>query len=202
MMTSLRERRKQMLRDEILDAARALLAEKGYAAMSMDELAAQVGISKPTLYSHFPNKTKDDIVVATALREMERFAALIEAGSVEQTPLQRLIWVMRKLIQLHREKDHMELRPWTPEIFKLLCSREEALACMRRIEAGIIALIQAGIANGEIDPSLDPAIVASAFYALGNAMRFGRLSRGGLSNPAGAADTLATIFERGVRADT
>jgi AcrR family transcriptional regulator len=199
MMTSLRERRKQMLRDEILDAARALLAEKGYAAMAMDDLAAQVGISKPTLYSHFP--TKDDIVVATAVREMEHFAALIEVGSDERTPLQRLIWVMRKLIQLHREKDHMELRPWTPEIFKLLCSREEALACMRRIEAGIIALIQAGITNGEIDPSLDPAIVASAFYALGNAMRFGRLSRGGVSNPA-AADTLATIFERGVRGDT
>src|SRR6266487_4010820 len=169
MTSSLRERRKRMLRDEILDAARALLAQKGYAAMSMDDLAAQVGISKPTLYSHFP--TKDDIVVATAVREMERFAALIEAGSVEQTPLQRLIWVMRKLIQIHSEKEHMDLRPWTPEIFKLLCSREEALACMRRIEAGIIALIQAGIANGEIDPSLDPAIVAPAFYALGNAMR-------------------------------
>ena len=95
----------------------------------------------------------------------------------------------------------MELRPWTPEIFQLLCSREKALACMRRIEAGITALIQAGITNGEIDPSLDPAIVAPAFYALGNAMRFARPGRGVLSNPA-AADTLATIFERGVRADT
>src|SRR4029079_8494932 len=110
MTSSLRERRKQMLRDEILGAARGLLSEKGYAAMSMDELAAQVGISKPTLYSHFP--TKDEIVVATVVREMERFIALIEAEADGQTPLQHLIFIMHKFIQLQMEKEGMEPRTW------------------------------------------------------------------------------------------
>src|SRR5262245_39736678 len=133
MSSSLRERRKQMLRDEILDAARALLSEKGYAAMSMDDLAAQVGISKPTLYSHFP--TKDDIVVATALREMDQFIALIENYADGQTPLQHLMFVMYKLICFHIEKESMEPRSWTPEIFHLLSAREEARNCMRRIDS-------------------------------------------------------------------
>jgi AcrR family transcriptional regulator len=57
MTLTLRERQKQALREEIMNAAQELVAEKGYGAMSMDELAARVGISKPTLYAHFANKT-------------------------------------------------------------------------------------------------------------------------------------------------
>jgi len=196
MINSLRERRKQMLRDEILDAARTLLSAKGYAAMSMDDLAAQVGISKPTLYSHFP--TKDDIVVATAVREMERFIALIESDADGRTPLQRLVVVMRKLIQLHEEKEGVELRAWTPDLFQLLCAREEAVSHMRRIDAGIVNLVQAGIAMGEIDPQFEPATVASAFHALSSALKHAHFARGRAPSPA-AADVLTEMFERGVR---
>jgi AcrR family transcriptional regulator len=196
MTNSLRERRKQMLRDEILDAARALLSQKGYAPMSMDELASQVGISKPTLYSHFP--TKDDIVVATVVREMERFITMIETYVEGQTPLQRLNLIMRKIIQLHVEKESMEPQAWTPEVFQLICSREDGLSCLRRIDAAIVSVVQAGIAAGEIDPQLDPVTVVAAFHALGSALRYFRFIRGGAAHPA-AADMLTEIFERGVR---
>jgi len=197
MNSSLRERRKQMLRDEILDAARALMSEKGYAAMSMDELASQVGISKPTLYSHFP--TKEEIVVATVLREMERFIMMIEADVDGKTPLQRLLFIMRKILRLQADKASVEPQAWTPEIFQLICSREDGLNCIRRIDAAICALIEGGIAAGEIAASLDPPTVASAFYALGSALRHVRFTRGGVIHPA-ADDMLAGIFERGVRA--
>jgi AcrR family transcriptional regulator len=196
MTSSLRERRKQMLRDEILEAARALLSQKGYAAMSMDDLAGQVGISKPTLYSHFP--TKDDLVVKTAVSEMERFIALIETDIEEQTPLQRLMVVMHNIIQFHAEKVGIEPRAWTPELFQLLCSHEEAMNGIRRIDAAIVSLVQAAVASGEIDRRLDPATVASAFFALASALRHAHFARGGPPHPA-AAEMLATIFERGVR---
>src|SRR5215216_2455897 len=102
-MSNLRERRRQMLRDEILDAARMLIAEKGYITMSMDELAVQAGISKPTLYSHFT--TKDELVVATAVREMEQVITLIEARADGQTPLQWLITLMRTIIKHHIDEN-------------------------------------------------------------------------------------------------
>jgi AcrR family transcriptional regulator len=196
MTTPLRERRKQLLQEEILGAARALLSEKGYVAMSMDDLAAQVGISKPTLYSHFP--TKDDIVVKTAVREMERFIALIESDVDGQSPFQRLMIVMAKFVKLHAEKDRMEPQSWTPELFQLLCSREEALSCLRRIDAAISALIQAGITAGEIDPYLDPPTTASAFFALASSLRHARFTRAGEPHPD-AGKMLMSIFERGVR---
>jgi len=198
MTTSLRERRQQLLREEILEAARALLSEKGYVAMSMDELAAQVGISKPTLYSHFA--TKDDIVVKTVVREMERLIALIESDGNGQSPLQRLMVVMRKFIKLHAEKDRMEPRSWTPELFQLLCSREEALSCMRRVDAAIVALIEAGMTAGEIDARLDARTVASAFFGLASSLRHGQFTRDGAPHPD-AGEMLMTIFERGIRSN-
>ena len=198
MTISLRERRKQILRDEILDAARTLLSERGYVAMSMDDLASRVGISKPTLYSHF--STKDDIVVATVVREIERFLAMIEAEATNQTPLQRLTLVMERLIAFHAEKEGLEPRAWTPEIFQLLCSREDALSCMRRVDSAIVALVQASIDSGEIDPELDAGTVASAFFALSSALRHVRFARGGPNHPR-AAEMLTTLFVRGVRAD-
>jgi AcrR family transcriptional regulator len=162
----------------------------------MDDLAAQVGISKPTLYSHFP--TKDEIVVATALREMERFIALIESDVDGLSPLQHLMIVMRKFIRLHAEKDRMEPQSWTPELFQLLCSHEEAVSCMRRIDAAIIALIQSGMAAGEIDPQLDPPTVASAFFAIASSLRHAEFTRA-VEPHAAAGEMLMTIFERGIR---
>jgi len=199
-MSNLRERRRQMLRDEILDAARTLIAEKGYTTMSMDELAVQAGISKPTLYSHF--STKDELVVATAVREMEQVITMIEARADGQTPLQRLITLLRTIIRHHIDENTLGLRPWMPDLLQLLCSREEALECMRRIDVSITSLICEGMACGEIDPTLDPAIVTSAFSAQVNALKFAYLRDGDAFNSATATDTLATIFERGVRGPT
>ena len=38
------------------DVARALFAERGFAAVTMDEVAARVGVTKPLLYTYFGNK--------------------------------------------------------------------------------------------------------------------------------------------------
>ena len=43
-------------RGEILDAALAVFAEKGYTGGSMREIAARVGVSEPALYRYFPGK--------------------------------------------------------------------------------------------------------------------------------------------------
>lgn len=43
-------------RGEILDAALAVFAERGYKGGSMRDIAARVGVSEPALYRHFPGK--------------------------------------------------------------------------------------------------------------------------------------------------
>jgi len=51
-----RQRRKEDRPDEILEAALALFAEKGYAATRLDEVARRAGVSKGTVYLYFSSK--------------------------------------------------------------------------------------------------------------------------------------------------
>lgn len=49
-------RRRDRSREEILDAARALLESRGLQALTMDEVAGAVGLTKAALYYYFPSK--------------------------------------------------------------------------------------------------------------------------------------------------
>jgi len=198
MTVSLRERRRQMLYDEILTAVGSLLEEKGYSAMSMDELAARVGISKPTLYSIFP--TKEDLLVEAVVHGMDRVAAVIQADQTPRSPLEQLIFILRTVIQMQVNKGALTPRPWSPEVIQLVCMREEVLDRMRANEAILVDLIQRGVANGELNPALDLVLILRAFYAILNALHLPFLGAMGAPKPNAVVDTLVTIFERGVRA--
>ncbi|MFJ7219341.1 TetR/AcrR family transcriptional regulator [Amycolatopsis sp. NPDC098790] len=53
---------------ELLDAARAVFAERGYAQATMDLIAARADSTKPTLYAHFGDKAA--LFRATVSREV------------------------------------------------------------------------------------------------------------------------------------
>jgi AcrR family transcriptional regulator len=58
------------VRDLILDAAERLLGRYGYAKMTIDDLAREVGIGKGTIYLHFPSK--EEVVLSRVDRLVER----------------------------------------------------------------------------------------------------------------------------------
>src|SRR5918912_271539 len=43
-------------RQQLLDVARDVFAERGFHATSMDDVALRAGVTKPVLYQHFPSK--------------------------------------------------------------------------------------------------------------------------------------------------
>ena len=54
-----RERKRmtgQQRREQLLDVGRRLFAEKGFEAVSVEEIAAKAGVSKPVVYEHFGGK--------------------------------------------------------------------------------------------------------------------------------------------------
>jgi AcrR family transcriptional regulator len=197
MTTPLRERRRQLLRDEILDAALTLLIEKGYAALSMDDLAERAGIAKPTIYNHF--KTKDEIVVATAIRNLDRFLAVIQSEPAERTPLQRLTRLLRTIIQTHASTEVLLMRSAMPEMLMLLEANALARERLQQIDSAVVAHIQDAMAHGEIEPTLDPASIACAFHALAHTSKFGHRNAVNAPDPATLADTIITLFIRAVQ---
>jgi AcrR family transcriptional regulator len=43
-------------REQLIDVARGLFAERGYAGTAVEEIAARAGVSKPVVYEHFGGK--------------------------------------------------------------------------------------------------------------------------------------------------
>jgi AcrR family transcriptional regulator len=198
MAGSLRERRKQLLREEILETAQMLIAEHGYAAMSMDELAAQAGISKPTLYGHF--SSKEEVAGEMIIRHMAWFINWIEQPPSHLTPLAQLIELLREFVHKHLAHQDIPVQVWSPDLFRAVCERVEVTANLHRIHIGVRQLSEAAIASGEINPAFSADSVMLTFFSLSNSLNVTRV--GGLHwsiNTATIADDLATIFEQGVR---
>src|SRR5207244_10259207 len=67
-----RARQKQLLRQQILDAARALLVREGYDSLSMRRVAERIDYSPTAIYLHF--KDKQELVFSLC---EESFAKLV-----------------------------------------------------------------------------------------------------------------------------
>lgn len=144
-------------RDKILDVAEALFARRGYSGVGLREVAEQVGLSKSSLFHHFPGKVQLYCeVLHRALRRMDEHLqpALDSAGSVparlerwvdglidglvEHPPTARLL--LRALVE-------DESLPPEADDLREAKAAEQALASAL---AGIGSLIRAGVANGEL----------------------------------------------------
>ncbi|HEX3790441.1 MAG TPA: TetR/AcrR family transcriptional regulator [Pseudonocardiaceae bacterium] len=76
-------------RQQLLDVARTLLAEKGYEATSVEEIAHRAGVSKPVVYEHFGGK--EGIYAVVVDREMQRLLdRIVSALSEDAHPHQLL----------------------------------------------------------------------------------------------------------------
>ena len=84
--TSRTTRRREQSRDEILDAARAVLLRDGWLGFGLGAVADELGLTKPALYHYFPSKER--LVLEVVLHEQEEVAkAVAEAvGSATDAP--------------------------------------------------------------------------------------------------------------------
>jgi len=64
-------------REQLLDIGRRLFAERGFEGTSVEEIAAQAGVSKPVVYEHFGGK--EGLYAVVVDREVERLLATATA---------------------------------------------------------------------------------------------------------------------------
>jgi AcrR family transcriptional regulator len=76
----LRERKKRQMYQDVSDIAVQLFLERGFDAVSVAEVAAAAGISKPTLFRYFP--AKEDLVLHR-IADHETEAARVVAGAAD-----------------------------------------------------------------------------------------------------------------------
>jgi AcrR family transcriptional regulator len=160
---SFKQQMLQVREDTIVQTVNRLLAEKGFEAMTVDEVAAQVGIAKASLYKHFASK--EDLAVAAMVRVMRQAQAFIAALPPQDPPLQQLREVVRWVLQL-------KLAGGMPSLPSQNSSLRASLAASRDYMDGLIELsdrlggwIEAAQAADQLNPRLPAIAILYTFFA-------------------------------------
>jgi len=140
----------------VREAAVSLIARLGYEAMSMRQLAAEVGVQAAALYRYFP--TKEDLLFTLMREHMEGLLNSWERARPAMTdPVARLDAYVRNHIAFHIERRHathvsnMELRSLShdrlTQILKLRTTYEKELRTILRdgAEAGLFSVDDTGL---------------------------------------------------------
>jgi AcrR family transcriptional regulator len=125
-----RKRKADAVRQRIVDAARSHFFSHGFRSVTMDDLAGEMGISKKTLYAHFPSK----IALLEAVL-VDKFAG-VEAKLTEiscayphdfPTALHELLANMQRELDEIRPPFVRDMRQKAPHVFKTVERRRAAL---------------------------------------------------------------------------
>lgn len=95
----LRERKKTELREQLTEIAFKHFAERGFDATTVDELAAEAGVSSRTFFRYFASK--EDVVLAWLLRFGDSLCAALARRPADEPPWRALHAVMREAVALY-----------------------------------------------------------------------------------------------------
>jgi AcrR family transcriptional regulator len=158
--------RTELRRDEILDAAERVFAEKGYHETGIADIAADLGIGHGTFYRYFRNKHD---IAATVL---ERVVAQIAAAGLEEDP------AASETLEQYREQttrilrrmfDLIDEHPMVMRFFhsqSLVVDADRLAAAFDAYAAFTQRFLENGVRRGFLRPGLDVEITAQALIGV------------------------------------
>lgn len=138
---------KSLSREAVIDAAAAIIEERGYAGVNMRAIADRCGVATMTLYRHV--RTKEDVLGALADRVLEHLEVPPPGGGPDwREDIATVLRSMRALLLEHRELAEIAAR-----------LHVNNLATFRGTEAMLDALRRAGV-EGDAAVSAFAALIA------------------------------------------
>lgn len=174
--------REQVLRareDAIVDSVNRLLAEKGFDLMTVDEVAADVGIAKASLYKHFTSK--EELAGAAMVRVLERalqVSAELDADA-SRPPLDRLKGVARWAMQVQLAGEMPSLPAQNSTLRASLVENKAYIERLVTLSERLGEWIVAAQADGTLNPGLPPEVILYTLFARACDPVLGVLKAGG-----------------------
>ena len=160
--------REQVLRvreDAIVESVNRLLAEKGFDLMTVDEVAADVGIAKASLYKHFPSK--EALAAAAMVRLLQRAQGVLDeqAARTDASAYERLRAVARWLLQTQLAGQMPTLPSQNSTLRSELMADRGYMDLVMQVSDRLGEWIVRAQADGDIDPALPPEVVLFTIFA-------------------------------------
>ena len=162
---SLKEKQRKEREALILQAAEEVLLEKGYHAMSMDEIAARVGVAKGTLYLHFARK--DELVYRLFEDDMERVLQLIErVTTMEGDARAKLASIFESLYESFFDQHGQLLYTLYNSIEVNDALREKQHGVMHQLADMVAGLLDEGKADGVFNTFVPTEVMMRVFFSM------------------------------------
>lgn len=178
----------------IIQSVNRLLAEKGFDAMTVDEVAADVGIAKASLYKHFPSK--EDLACAAMVRVMRRAQDFLQSLPVDALPLDNIRAVARWTMQVQLAGEMPSLPSQNSSLRATLMKSRDYMDGLIEISDQLGGWIESAQAQGSLNPGLPPLVVLYTLYARACDPVLEFLKMAGLHSDEQIVDlVMATCFE-------
>ena len=164
-MTDGRSRRREDTRQRLFVAAVELIAERGFSATTVDDIAARAGVAKGTVYYNFESKT---VLFEELLRHgigllTADFRAAVD-GLPPREALAALVRAELEYIRRYRAFAQLLLS----EMWRTNREWQQTLRLLRGEAIEVIAeSVRAGVASGDLPADLDVGTASSALFGVG-----------------------------------
>jgi AcrR family transcriptional regulator len=149
--------------DAIIQSVNRLLADKGFEAMTVDEVAADVGIAKASLYKHFPSK--EDLACAAMVSVMRRAQVFLDNLPTESSPVDKLRSVVQWTMGLKLAGEMPSLPSQNSSLRTKLMSSKDYMDGLMDVSDRLGAWIETAQAQGALNPQLPSIAVLYTLYA-------------------------------------
>lgn len=147
--------------EKILSTCAEMFLTLGFKSVTMDDITQKLGISKKTLYTHFPNK--EALVNACVFYFFDYVTGEIRKITEKtSTPIEELYEIklfMMQLIKNEKISPQFQLKKFYPEIFKALQEKQMAFMVERMSNS-----LEKGVALGLFRSSLNIPFVARLYF--------------------------------------
>jgi len=190
-----RARQRELKRDAVILAAARAFRQRGYHNTSLDDLAALLHVTKPTIYYYVDNK--EEILFECFRTGLDQIRAAFTEIAGSRTPArERLVAVMRRYAAaITSDFGWCMVRAEDQDLSPAMSQRIKALKS--EIDHGIRGLLRDGIADGSVR-SCDPKMTAFALAGSLNWIAHWYRNDDSLS-PSEIADRFVETFNEGLR---
>jgi AcrR family transcriptional regulator len=178
--------------------ATELFARRGFAAVSLRDIAQAVGVTKAALYYHFPSK--DDLYWEVLRELLNRIGAVIREETRSPSPTGEKIRRLTEIAILGLPPDAADLATMVHDAHEHLTPGQSAEVdrAHRGMYAAMEELMIEGITRGEL--SGDPRLLAYTFWQVLAGFVGPRAAEAGWVGQPRVAEAVADLFLHGAGA--
>jgi len=147
----------------IIQSVNRLLAEKGFDAMTVDEVAAEVGIAKASLYKHFTSK--EELACAAMVTAMRRAQEVIQSTDPQLAPLDKIKAVTRWTMTLKLQGLMPSLPSQNSSLRATLMASKDYMDGLMEVSDALGGWIEEAQAKGQINKTLPAVAVLYTLFA-------------------------------------